>query len=150
MNVEQLAKRALDKIKSQWGLPKRGFISFADKPKVITTNDIRRKFGNKTNISLLDLLKVFKLSHTTKSIKIIGEGKEKYIHIFSPSKEIGLAKSVNELICSIFDGNLLIFITLGFSFVLMNTLLDHQSSCISEFKKEKIFCALSSSKKFSI
>lgn len=27
MNVEQLAKRALDKIKSQWGLPKRGFIA---------------------------------------------------------------------------------------------------------------------------
>jgi hypothetical protein len=27
MDVEQLAKRALDKIKSQWGLPKRGFIA---------------------------------------------------------------------------------------------------------------------------
>ena len=27
MNVEQLAQRAIDKIKSQWGLPKRGFIA---------------------------------------------------------------------------------------------------------------------------
>ena len=27
MNVEQLAKNAIDKIKSQWGLPKRGFIA---------------------------------------------------------------------------------------------------------------------------
>jgi hypothetical protein len=46
MNVEQLAKNAIEKIKSNWGLPKRGFIAGGSITNLLNTSFISDATNN--------------------------------------------------------------------------------------------------------